>query len=95
MKLDAFYNLLVKEFISSDSRKAANTKGGSVCIFLEKRKEVLEISEKFRYKTNFYRAYLLRTILETMVAAALLKYLVYVGLPLFSDVRFIRVRHIT
>ena len=94
MKLDAFYNLLVKEFISSESKKSAKNKGGSVSSFLENRKDVLAISEQFRHKANFYRAYLSRTILETIVAVALLKYLVYVGLPILSDVRFIKMLHI-
>ena len=49
MKLDTFYNLLVKEM----NDKSNNANPGDACVFEENRKDVIEISQTFLMKTDF------------------------------------------
>ena len=79
MKLEAFYNLLVKEITATDK--------DTVTIEVEHRKDVIEISQKFAQKTNFYRSYIIRTILESLVAVVLICWLCAHGLPVTLEVR--------
>ena len=85
MKLETFYNLLVKEITESGGVTASN-KPGEGSLFIENRKDVLELSQKFRGKTNFFFSYVCRTVLEIVLAVALLAYLCVVGLPTVLDV---------
>ena len=83
MKLDCFYELLVKDVESSASDKA--TKQSPDCQ-MEDHKDVIEISHKFRSSTNFYFSYLLRTIVELVMAALLLTWLCMRGIPVLYKV---------
>lgn len=91
IKLDAFYNLLVKECMSSDEASSLDRNTGEhmASTFIENRKDVLELSQKFLNKTNFYSSYLSRTILDVIVSVGMLVYLGYVGLPVVLSVRCI------
>ena len=86
MKLETFYNLLVKEFTVSEGGKLGAPEEGNISNFIENRKDVLELSQKFLNKTNFYTSYLLRTILELILALILLAGLCGYGIPTFIEV---------
>ena len=88
MKLETFYNLLVKEITESGGVTAADEPGQSG--FMENRKDVLELSQKFRDKTNFFFSYVFRSILEILLAAILLVFLCVAGLPTVLDVSLLK-----
>merc|ERR1739848_395211 len=75
MKLDTFYNLLVKEM---NDKSDANP--GDACVFVENRKDVIEISQTFLKKTDFYRSYVARTVMEAVLALIMLSWLCVYGL---------------
>ena len=85
MRLEVFYNLLVKE-ITEGGGVTASDKPEQASGFMENRKDVLELSQKFSGKTNFFFSYVLRSILEILLAAGLLVFLCIVGLPTVLDV---------
>ena len=84
MKLTTFYNLLVKEITSSEGVTSDADNG--VPRFAENRKDVLELSQKFLSKNNFYISYICRTIMEILLAAGLLVFLTLIGLPTVLEV---------
>ena len=73
MKLDTFYNLLVKEM----NEKSSNP--GDASVFVENRKDVIEISQTFLNKSDFYRSYVIRTIMEVVLALLMLAWLCWYG----------------
>ena len=75
MKLDTFYNLLVKELKTNDSSSPTET-----CVFVENRKDVIEISQTFHGKSDFFRSYVLRTIMEVILGSLMLTWLCVYGL---------------
>ena len=81
MKLTAFYNLLVKE-ITEDKKSDEN----HVSYFMENRKDVIELSQKFLDKSNFFASYVTRTLFEMLIALALLAVLIAYGIPVFLEV---------
>ena len=85
MRLEVFYNLLVKE-ITEGGGVTASDKPEQASGFMENRKDVLELSQKFSGKTNFFFSYVFRSILEILLAAGLLVFLCIVGLPTVLDV---------
>ena len=85
MRLEVFYNLLVKE-ITEGGGITASDKPEQASGFMENRKDVLELSQKFSGKTNFFFSYVFRSILEILLAAGLLVFLCIVGLPTVLDV---------
>jgi hypothetical protein len=72
----------------SDEASSAERNSGyhNVSTFIENRKDVLELSQKFVNKTNFYSSYLSRTMLDVIVSIGMLVYLGYVGLPVVLSV---------
>ena len=86
MKLETFYNLLVKE-ITEGGGVTASDKPENASGFMENRKDVLELGQKFSGKTNFFFSYVFRSIMEILLAVALLAYLCIDGLPTVLDVR--------
>ena len=85
MRLEVFYNLLVKE-ITEGGGITASDKPEQASGFMENRKDVLELSQKFSGKTNFFFSYVFRSILEILLAAGLLVFLCIVGLSTVLDV---------
>ena len=81
MKLTAFYNLLVKE-ITEDKKSDEK----HVSYFMENRKDVIELSQKFLDKSNFFASYVTRTLFEMVIALALLAVLIAYGIPVFLEV---------
>ena len=81
MKLTAFYNLLVKE-ITEDKKSDEK----QVSYFMENRKDVIELSQKFLNKSNFFASYVTRTLFEMVIALALLAVLIAYGIPVFLEV---------
>ena len=77
--------------MSSDEASSLDRNTGEhmASTFIENRKDVLELSQKFLNKTNFYSSYLSRTILDVIVSVGMLVYLGYVGLPVVLSVRCI------
>ena len=81
MKLTAFYSLLVKE-ITEDKKSESE----HVSYFMENRKDVIELSQKFLDKSNFFFSYVTRTLFEMFIALALLAALIGYGVPVFLEV---------
>jgi hypothetical protein len=86
MKLTTFYNLLVKEITSSEGVTSDEPDKMGVPRFAENRKDVLELSQKFLSKNNFYISYICRTVMEILLATGLLVFLTLVGLPTVLEV---------
>ena len=84
MKLDTFYNLLVKEM----NERSSTANPGDACVFVENRKDVIEISQTFLKKTDFYRSYVARTVMEVVLATIMLTWLCVYGLPETLEVQF-------
>ena len=82
MKLDTFYNLLVKELKTNDSSSPTET-----CVFVENRKDVIEISQTFHGKSDFFRSYVLRTIMEVILGSLMLTWLCVYGLQETLEVK--------
>ena len=69
-----FYNLLVKE-------PEPGPENNTTSIDVQDRKDVIEVSNRFRTSQNFYNSYLTRAILEFLVSGLLLVWLGVSGLP--------------
>ena len=82
MKLDALYNILVKEPEPEQTNNAAN----AVAIEIEDRKDVIEISHRFRRSHNFYHSYLIREIFELLLGILILAWLCGFGYPIINRV---------
>ena len=76
-KLDMIYNLLVKDFHSLENETE----------LMEDRRDVINISHRFRSSSNFYLSYLWRTIIEIVVVVGLLVVLCAYGVPAAFRVR--------
>ena len=86
MKLDCFYELLVKDVETSFSYSDKTTNSPPIPIEMEDRKDVIKISHKFRSSKNFYFSYLSRTSVELAMAAGLLAWLCVNGFPVLFKV---------
>ena len=73
MKLETFYNLLVKELKTNDSPS-------ETCVFVENRRDVIQISQTFHGKSDFFRSYVMRTIMEVVLGLLMLTWLCVYGL---------------
>ena len=73
MKLETFYNLLVKELKTNDSPS-------ETCVFVENRNDVIQISQTFHGKSDFFRSYVMRTIMEVVLGLLMLTWLCVYGL---------------
>ena len=82
MKLEVFYNLLVKDLKTNESANPAET-----CVFVENRRDVIEISQTFHGKSDFFRSYVLRTIMEVVLGLLMLAWLCVYGLQETLEVR--------
>jgi hypothetical protein len=61
---------------------------GDACIFVENRKEVIEISQSFLKKSAFYRSYVVRAVMELVTGLILLSWLSLYGLQETLEVSF-------
>ena len=91
MKLTTFYNLLVKEITSSEGVSSDEPDKKGVPRFAENRKDVLELSQKFLSKNNFYISYICRTVMEILLATGLLVFITLEGLPTVLEVSIARI----
>ena len=77
-KLNAFYNLLVKEEeVGDDNKELMNCDGQTI----DDRKDIIEISHSFTTQDNFLLSYLLRTVVELFFAIFLMIWICGYGLP--------------
>eukprot|EP00092_Neocalanus_flemingeri_P024779 GFUD01026868.1.p1 GENE.GFUD01026868.1~~GFUD01026868.1.p1 ORF type:complete len:507 (+),score=114.41 GFUD01026868.1:221-1741(+) len=85
-KLEKFYSLLVRENILG-SELNTDTKGLCIrpCDVVDGGREAIELRQSFRGKRTYFLSYLLRTILEVIVASILLVYMCWRGLPILDD----------
>jgi len=81
-KLEKFYNLLLKENVL-DAKVAKD--GGACQLTLHGGREAIEIRQSFKNSNNFFISYLVRTILEIVVALLLLIYSIVEGIPILDD----------
>eukprot|EP00095_Tigriopus_kingsejongensis_P004020 maker-scaffold5_size1054832-snap-gene-1.15 protein:Tk04020 transcript:maker-scaffold5_size1054832-snap-gene-1.15-mRNA-1 annotation:"leucine-rich repeat-containing protein 8e" len=90
LKLDTFYNLLVKESLESTTpiggfRDSDNLEMSE----LENSKAALEVSHSFNQSSNYFLSYLLRTLIEFLAASFLLAWLIWRGFPSIQKEEFI------
>ena len=87
-KLDTFYALLVQEKVlkSSDQKKVKDHESDDKENEdnLVDGKEVVELKVSFRGSSSYFLSYLLRSAIELLVAAILLTYMVWQGLPVLE-----------
>jgi len=80
-KLDKFYALLVREkVLKSAADTTLHDHGGDVV----DGKEAVEIKASFRGSSGYFFSYLLRTLIELFVAAILLIYMIWQGVPILE-----------
>ena len=86
LKLDAFYNLLVRESLldgavttSTNEKNQTVTKAQFVGI--EDTKLVFEVAQSFNQSSSYFYSYLIRTLSEFAVASFLLAWLLISGIP--------------
>ena len=103
LKLDMFYNLLVKDVLE-DAPSSTDSNGGgggdavdsalasAAAADMENSKTAIEVSQTFAQSSNYYLSYVLRTALELALAAALLTWLMLLGLPSIQSDDFIYCR---
>ncbi|XP_059093756.1 uncharacterized protein LOC131888834 isoform X2 [Tigriopus californicus] len=91
LKLDTFYNLLVKESLECATPVGEVTAEGVTETIddLENSKIALEVSHSFSRGSNYFLSYLLRTLCEFIVATGLLAWLVWRGFPSIQKEEFI------
>ena len=77
-KLNAFYNLLVKEEETAGDKKDLMICDGQT---IDDRKDIIEISHSFTTQDNFLVSYLVRTVVELFFAIFLLIWICGYGLP--------------
>ena len=77
MKLELFYDLLVRDIITA--KKQVHDTKDTRELNAEDRKDVIVISNSFNNSNNFYLSYVIRTIVELIIASTLLAYLAYKG----------------
>jgi len=80
-KLEKFYNLLQRENVL-DAK--ATPEGGACQLSSDGGREAIEIRQSFKNSNSFYISYLVRTILEIIVASLLLVYSVLEGIPILD-----------
>ena len=85
MKLDTFYNLLVKE----DEKKDESERANHVVLDLEDSRSAIEVSHSFSDKSNYFLSYVVRTVAEFMVSVALFTWLAYSGVQGIKSDQFI------
>ena len=71
MKLEKFYGLLVRDIL------LGKNKNDSGELVNDDRSDVIEISNSFNTSDNFFQGYLLRTIIEIIIAAGLFAWLIF------------------
>ena len=81
-KLDKFYALLVREKVLSPA--AAANQGDVTAGDVVDGKEAVEIKASFRGSSGYFLSYLLRTVIELFVAAILLIYMIWRGVPILE-----------
>lgn len=91
LKLDTFYNLLVKESLECTTPVGEVTSDGVTEAIddLENSKIALEVSHSFSRGSNYFLSYLLRTLCEFIVATGLLGWLIWRGFPSIQKEEFI------
>jgi len=85
MKMDNFYNLLVKE--DGDEKTKSEVEG--LELDLEDSRGAIEVSHSFDHSSYYHLSYVLRTIGELVISSALLVWLVVRGVPSIGKKPFI------
>ena len=81
-KLEKFYNLLLKENVLDEK---VTPEGGACQLISDGGREAIEIRQSFQNSNNFFISYLVRTVLEIIVALLLLIYSIVKGIPILDD----------
>ena len=102
IKLDTFYNLLVKDTLSETHKEATppptavgdavdgpTAGGGGGGYDLEDTRAALEVSHSFSRGSNYFLSYALRTLTELVLAVLLLAWIVWRGVPAIQAEEFI------
>ena len=79
-KLDKFYSLLVRENVLDAKPKMLE--GGLDAV--DHGKEAVEIRQSFKGSNGYFLSYVLRTVMEVVVASILLVYMIWRGIPILS-----------
>ena len=80
--MDKFYALLVRENVLKKASDTPNPEIGAVDVV--DGKEAVEIKASFRGSSGYFISYLLRTVIELFVAAILLIYMIWRGVPILE-----------
>ena len=70
------------------NEESENANSGDDCIFVENRRDVIEISQSFLKKATFYWSYAARAVVELTLALIVLSWLCVYGLPETIEVSF-------
>jgi len=100
LKLDMFYNLLVKDELEEVKETEGPASGGAGDTVdgpapvasagdLENSKAALEVAQSFAQSSSYFLSYLLRTLAEFVLALVLLAWLLTLGLPSIERDEFI------
>jgi len=90
LKLETFYKFLVKENIlggeQNNKEQAAETTEGKVVAIdaVDGGKEAIEIKQSFKGNNNYFLSYMVRTLLEIIIAGGLLLWIILRGLTVIK-----------
>ena len=92
LKLDAFYNILIRESLL-DGAVATSTNDNNKTVTkaqfmgIEDTKLVFEVAQSFNNSSSYFFSYLIRTLSEFTIASLLLAWLIIEGLPTIEVIK--------
>ena len=89
LKLDAFYNLLVRESlldgaVATSTNEKTQTVTKAQFVGIEDTKLVFEVAQSFNHSSSYFYSYLIRTLSEFAMASSLLAWLIIKGIPIIT-----------
>ena len=87
LRMERFYNMLVKEVLDDDNSSSTSTlEVGGTSYFLQKRKNLLQVSHKSTSKSNCLNGYLKKSVADLILSIVFMAYIAIRGLPQLLEV---------
>ena len=88
LRMERFYNMLVKEVLDDDNSSSTSTlEVGGTSYFLQKRKNLLQVSHKSTSKSKCLNGYLKKSAADLIISILFMTYIAVRGLPQLLEVR--------
>ena len=87
LRMERFYNMLVKEVLDDDNSSSTSTlEVGGTSYFLQKRKNLLQVSHKSTSKSKCLNGYLKKSVADLILSIVFMAYIAIRGLPQLLEV---------